>query len=154
MRAGYRDYNGGDQLDGVNLRAALGAQYFATEEQRLSARMLFEYDGAKDRSERSYEFGAEVRFSQLYDSGFSLADRRWRLDATARVTGRLFDEPGVADPSRRREDIDLRLGLCHVAPITGGLSIVSRIDYELRRSNVNNGDLDGLTVSFGGRYEF
>lgn len=156
MRLVYRDYHTDPGLDGFNLKASASARYLLDEALTLRTRVLAEYDGADDPTERSYEFGAEGSLLYRYDSGFELASRRWLAMATARAMYRVFDAPGTDQSalSTTRQDVDLRLALSNTAYVADGWAVVTKADYFLRDSNIRNFDLDSLTFTIGAQFAF
>ena len=154
VQVGWREYEDSEALDGINARGFGGITYALSEATTTRMRLLFEYEGTEDRSERSYEFGLEGGVSHRYDSGFDFAARRWVASANGRVSGRFFDQPGIANPATTRSDLDLRLGLSNLAHLENGLSIETRVDYLMRDSNIRNFDVESLTLTIGGRVEF
>lgn len=156
MRLGYRDYHTDNDLDGFTLRGVGTARYLYDDDFTFRVRALMEYDGADDRTDRSYEVGAEGAILYRYHSGLNFATRRWVASGTARTIYRRFDAPGTqrSVPDRTREDVDLRLGLSNTAYIGDGWSLLTKADYFLRRSNVRNFDIDSFTVSIGAQFNF
>ncbi|MEM7269774.1 MAG: surface lipoprotein assembly modifier [Pseudomonadota bacterium] len=154
LRGGWREYHNGPRFDGVNLRANAGLDWFQNDALTLRLKTLFEFDGADDRSERSYEVSAEAGVVYRYDSGFEIAARRWQAGASARITRRWFDEPGIANTTKTRKDFDLRLSANNTAYLMDGWAVVSKVDFFLRDSNIRNFDIDGITLSLGMRYNF
>ncbi len=154
MRLAYRDYHSDNDLDGWNLRGAAMARYLYDDDITFRVRALTEIDGANERSERSYELGAEGAIFYRYDSGMDFATRRWVASGTARTTYRQFDEEGTGDTTKKRRDVDLRLGLSNTAYIADGWSLLTKADYFLRDSNVRNFDIDSFTVSVGAQFNF
>ena len=154
LRAGWRDFHDGGDLDGVNLRGAAGVNYFQSDATAFGGRVLFEYEGSDDRSERAYEVGLEGTIIHRYDSGFDFADRNWQVETGARASVRFFDQPGFADPGTTRRDVDLRLGVANLAYIDQGVSVLTKAEYFVRESNIKNFDLDSLTLVIGLQYNF
>ena len=156
MRLAYRDYHSDNDLDGFNLRGGGTARYLYDDDLTFRIRALMEFDGANDRPERSYEFGAEGAILYRYSSGLPFATRRWVATGSARAIYRQFDEPGTgeSDFTKKRRDIDLRLGLSNTAYIADGWSLLTRADYFVRDSNVQNFDIDSFTVSIGAQFNF
>ncbi len=156
LRLGYRDYHSDNDLDGFTLRGVGTARYIYDDDFTFRFRALMEFDGAKDNTDQSYEIGAEGALIHRYRSGFEFATRRWVAAGTARAIYRRFDEPGTGQGAltKKREDIDLRLGLSNTAYIGDGWSLLTRADYFLRDSNVKNFDIDSFTVSIGAQFNF
>ncbi len=156
LRLGYRDYHSDNDLDGFTLRGVGTARYLYNDDITFRVRALMEFDGAEDRTDRSYEIGAEGAIMYRYSSGLDFATRRWVAAGTARTMYRRFDAPGTgqADLNRTREDVDLRLGLSNTAYIGDGWSLLTKADYFLRDSNVKNFDIDSFTVSIGAQFNF
>jgi len=69
---------------------------------------------------------------------------------------RVFDAPGTGQSRTTvtREDIDLRLGVSNTAYVGDGWAVVTKADYFLRDSNIQNFDLDSFTVTVGAQYAF
>lgn len=156
LRLGYRDYHSDNDLDGLSLRAVGTARYFFDDDLSFRVRALMEYDGAEDRTDRSYEVGAEGAIKYRYHSGLDFATRRWVATGTVRSIYRRFDEPGTGQSAltKTREDIDLRLGLSNTAYIGDGWSLLTKADYFLRDSNIRNFDIDSFTLSVGAQFNF
>lgn len=154
LRVGWRDFHNGSGGDGLNIRGSAGFDYFYSEPTTISARALFEYEGAENRSERSYEAGLQTGIAHRYNSGLDISDRRWLVTATARGSVHFFDAPGQADPAQTRQDLDLRLALSNLAHISGGFSVLTKLDYLIRASNIRNFDLNSLSVTVGGQFSF
>ena len=136
------------------MRGAIGLNYFASEATVYGSRVLFEYEGADDHSERSYEVGLEGTVIHRYRSGFEFAKRLWQVEAGARASARLFDQPGFADPSVTREDLDVRLGVSNLAYIDEGFSVLTKAEFFLRESNIPDFDLNGVSLTVGLQYNF
>lgn len=156
LRLGYREFHSDDDQDGLTLRAVGAARYFYDDDLSFRVRALMEYDGADDRSDRSYEVGAEGALIYRYHSGLDFATRRWMATGSVRTIYRRFDEPGTGESSstRTREDIDLRLGLANTAYIGDGWSLLTKADYFMRDSNIRNFDIDSFTLSVGAQFNF
>ena len=156
LRLAYRDYHSNNDLDGLTIRGAGTARYFFNDDLSFRARALFEYDGAEERPERSYEVGAEGAIIYRYSSGFEFSTRRWVAAGTLRTVYRRFDEPGTGegDSMKTRQDVDLRVGLSNTAYIGAGWSLLTKADYFIRESNVQNFDLDSFTLSVGAQFNF
>lgn len=156
MKLGYRDYHNDNDRDGLTLRGVGGARYFYDDDLSFRVRGLAEFDGANDRTEQSYEIGAEGAIIYSYSSGFDFATRRWVASGSVRTLYRRFDEPGTGQGAltRTREDVDIRLGLSNTAYIGDGWSLLTKADYFLRDSNVRNFDVDSFTVSVGAQFNF
>ena len=156
LRLGYREFHNDDDLDGLTLRGVGTARYFYDDDLSFRVRALAEFDGAEDRSDQSYEIGAEGAIMYRYSSGLDFATRRWVASGSVRTIYRRFDEPGTnqAALTKTREDIDLRLGLSNTAYIGDGWSLLTKADYFLRESNVKNFDIDSFTLSIGAQFNF
>ena len=95
IRLAYREYHDNIDQDGLHLRVNAAARYNYLNDVTLRGRAFFEFDGADNRSEQSYEFGVEGAVSYRYDSWFELASRRWLASANSRMMYRVFDAPGT-----------------------------------------------------------
>ena len=115
---------------------------------------MAEFTGAETKQEQSYEFGFGGVATYRYDSGFDIAGRDWLVSAGARAVYRRFDEENIVQPSRHREDLDLRLHIGHTAHLQDDLSVTARAEYFVRESNVKNFDLESFTAKVGIRYSF
>lgn len=140
--------------DGLSVRANAGVNYFYDKNLTLRGFVLAEFTGAETDQEQSYEFGLGGIGTYRYDSGFSMASRDWLISAGARGVYRRFDEENIVDPSKEREDLDLRLHIGHTAYLQDDLSVTARAEYFVRESNVRNFDLENFTAKVGLRYNF
>lgn len=156
IRLAYREYHDNIDQDGLHFGVNAAARYNYDNDVTLRGRAFFEFDGADNRSEQSYEFGVEGAVSYRYDSGFELASRRWLASANARMMYRVFDAPGTGQSRTnvKREDFDLRIGLSNTAYVGDGWAVVTKADYFLRDSNIQNFDLDSFTVTVGAQFAF
>ena len=152
---GAVDLNGDviDQ-DGLNVRANVGANYFYDEHFTLRGFVLAEFTGAESDQEQSHEFGLGGLVTYRYDSGLAMASRDWLLSGGFRGVYRRFDEESVFEPTRKREDLDLRVHIGHTAYLQDDLSLTARMEYFMRESYVRNFDLDSFTAKVGIRYSF
>lgn len=140
--------------DGLSVRANAGVNYFYDKNLTLRGFVLAEFTGAETDQDQSYEFGVGGVGTYRYNSGLSMASRDWLISAGARGVYRRFDEENIVDPSREREDLDLRLYLGHTAYLENNLSVTARAEYFVRESNVRNFDLENFTAKVGLRYNF
>lgn len=156
IRFGWRDYqsNGGSSKDGLNIRARGGFTYFVDSANTARMRGLFEYKGSDDRGERSVEGGVEATIAHRYESGFDFATRPWSISATARGVYRVYDEPGVADNRRERQDVDLRVVVNNTAYVADNMALTLKAEYAMRDSNIKNFDVDGFTLTAGVQLAF
>ena len=140
--------------DGLSIRANAGVNYFHDKNISLRGFVLAEYTGAESNQEQSYEFGFGGLGTYRYDSGIPMASRDWLITAGARAIYRRFDEESIFQPTKEREDLDLRLHVGHTAYIQNDLSVTARAEYFVRESNVRNFDLESFTAKLGLRYSF
>ena len=140
--------------DGLSIRANAGVNYFYDKNISLRGFVLAEYTGAESNQEQSYEFGFGGLGTYRYDSGIPMASRDWLITAGARAIYRRFDEESIFQPTKEREDLDLRLHVGHTAYIQNDLSVTARAEYFVRESNVRNFDLESFTAKLGLRYSF
>ncbi|MEM7270483.1 MAG: hypothetical protein AAF401_14685 [Pseudomonadota bacterium] len=83
-----------------------------------------------------------------------IASDRWLVNLGARASYRGFDDPGLANPTVTRDDVDFRVHLSHEAYLQDNLSILARAEYFRRESNIRNFDLDAITLKVGARLRF
>lgn len=153
---GWRDNHreGGDR-DGITAKASIGLNYFQSEDVSMRGRGFFEYDGAQDKSDRSYQIGVDGSIGYLYTSGFEIASRKWRVGANARLSYRYFhDEADEVAGAFHRQDVDARVGMNHTAFLQDGMSMNAKAEFKVRESNILNFDLDALNLSVGLNYAF
>ena len=152
--AGYRDnHRSGNDQDGPLLKASLGLNRFMSEDVTLRGRGFAEFDAAEEASDRSWQIGANGSATYRYESGFDFATRPWRLTASGRVSYRHFvDQDATA--GQRRKDVDLRVGLNHLAFIASDLAMTAKAEYKVRESSIAQFELDALNLSLGVRYAF
>lgn len=141
--------------DGLNVRARAGVTYFYDDATILRGYGLFTFEDAKTGADRNFElgFGGDATFR--YDSGFDFADRRWEVDAGARLTYRKFDEIGIAgNGTSPREDVDLMFSLGHTAFVGDGFGLVAKASYFVRESNSVTFELDNFSLYAGAEFRF
>lgn len=157
VRIGWRDNHersAGIDKDGANLRARAGLSYVHDERLSLLGFSLLEFDAARTDSEKNLSLSLGGLATVSYDSGMEIATRPWAVDFGLRGTWRRFDEPGIFNPAKDREDIDLRVAVGHTAYIEQGFAAVAKAEYYLRESNIRTFDLDSFTVTAGIEYRF
>lgn len=140
--------------DGLSVRANAGVNYFYDKNFTLRGFVLAEYTGAESNQEQSYEFGLGGTGAYRYDSGLAMASRDWLISAGARAVYRRFEDESIFQPTKEREDLDLRLHIGHTAYLQDDLSVTAQAEYFVRESNVRNFDLENFTAKLGLRYSF
>ena len=156
-RIGWRDKHqptAGIDKDGVNLRARAGLSYVHDEQVSLLGFMPFEFDGTETNSERSVFLGLGGVATFSYESGMDIATRPWAVDVGLRAVWRRFDEPGVFNPAKDREDVDIRLAVGHTAYVAQGFAAAARAEDFVREANIRTFDQDSLTLTAGLEYRF
>lgn len=156
LRIGWRaNYDDGvDDRDGPNMRLRGGVNYIYDERFAFLGYGLLDYEGAETKSERYIAAGAGGVVTVSYDPELDFADGRWSFDFGARAVYRRYDQPGLFNPTKERDDLDLRFSLGHSAPLDDGFEIFARAEYFDRNSNIRTFDLDSFTVTTGIQYRF
>ena len=155
LRVGWRNFHsdGVQDLDGVQVRAIGGMNYFQSDDLSFRGLVLFEYDGAATPNQRAIEIGVGGNVRYNYDSGFDFAGRLWSVSANATLLRREhFKRDTIAEV--RRQDTDLRLSIGHTAHLQDGFALTVRGDYFHRFSNSRNFRLESFSLNFGLNYFF
>lgn len=156
LRVGWRANfdDGANDRDGLNMRARGGVNYIYDERFSFLGYGLLDYEGADTKSERNFAVGAGGVTTVSYDPELEIAGGRWSFDLGARAVYRRYDRPGLFNPAKQRDDLDLRFSLGHNAPLDDGFEIFTRAEYFDRNSNIRTFDLDSFTVTAGVQYRF
>ncbi|MGB0410465.1 MAG: tetratricopeptide repeat protein [Pikeienuella sp.] len=151
---GYRDnHRSGAEQDAALLKASFGLNRFVNSDLTVRGRGFAEFDAPQENSNGSIMVGVNGSATYRYDSGFEIAARPWRLTGSARASYRHFSDQDQT-AGKRREDIDLRIGLNHIAYLSDGLALSAKAEYKIRESTLAQFELDGLNLSLGLQYGF
>lgn len=156
VKSQFREYfDGRNNNDGFVSRAAAGAVFSPSASLSLTGVIAIEREGARVDFEQSTEAFARLSATYVYNPGVDFVDRNWTASGFVRVAGREFDAPDPSvDPDAARTDIDVSIGAEHDFALQRGFSFVLDADYLLRESDIENFDLENLTLGASVRYKF
>jgi len=154
LRSGYR-WHEARNGDGAIQRATAGVTHWASRDLRIRLTGLATWDMSESDAIANIEFGGRLGLLWDFDPQVSFAERKWRFEAYGQVLSRQFTDPdATVDPTRERDDIDLRLGAKLTAHLVDGFFVTTGIDYLDRSSNIAQFEGEELlfTAAFG--YDF
>lgn len=151
---GYFDFEESrDDEDRVSFDGSVGAAHQLAPGLVARSALVGSYDLADEDHNSNIEVGGRTSALYSYDSGFGFAERKWALSGFADVRYRWFDEADPAiDPDEVREDLDLRLGASHLFAITRDLGVQADVETYNRFSNIQNFDLENVSLSLSFQY--
>lgn len=141
-----------DIRDRVEGTLELGARYVVNPDLVGSAIGFFSVEEADADFFSNTEVGARLSGAWRYDAGLG-PRRKFTLAGYVDVRYRDYEEPDpFVDPFEEREEVDLRLSLSNVVPIADDLGVKAEVEHLLRRSPIQNFDLDNTTVTLSLQY--
>ena len=144
-----------DDQSGVEVGGALRAHYRLAPDLVLNGELSYLVENARVESESNDEYGVAVSFDYTYPAPFGLDAPPWVVTLGAGYFWTSFEKPdrGV-DPTRKRQDEELRLNLLNSFRITEDWSVELQLQYFRNDSNLPNFDRDNLIVTIGGQLTF
>jgi len=142
-----------NEEDRVSFRFLGGGAFIPSRDLVGRAAAIFEYEKANADYNSSIVIGARLSTEYLYDSGVELIDRKWSVSAYLDGRYRWYDsaDPFI-DPNTVRNEFDLRGGISHLFAIRDGFGLVLDVEGFLRDSNIQNFDLNNLSVTLSLQY--
>ncbi|MEM9782772.1 MAG: hypothetical protein AAF899_09870 [Pseudomonadota bacterium] len=142
-----------DEEDRVSVNGSVGAVHALSPDLTVNAAVVGGYDSADADFNTNGDIGLRGGFVYRYDSGVSFVDRKWSLSGYGEVRGRLYaEENPLIDPDETRREVDLRMGLSHLFAVREGFGVQADVEGFLRRSNIQNFDLDNVSVTVSLQY--
>ena len=142
-----------DDEDHLSLRLNGGGAW--SPSRRMTARLgaILEADFADEDWNSNIEAGLRASGAYQYDSGLSFVSRNWVVSGYADARYRWYEDPDPAiDPDETRRELDLRAGLSHLFAIDGGFGLQLDVEAFRRNANIENFDLDNVSVTLSAQY--
>ncbi|MEM8843101.1 MAG: hypothetical protein AAGD47_15145, partial [Pseudomonadota bacterium] len=156
VSTGFRNMLDQD-LDGFNLFRAdseIGVAYIPTRDLIFRGSLIFEQEAAEDFENTNTEIGGRLGAEYQYFPGFDFIETKWRVGGFLDLRGRFF--PGAQRAvglSDSRQDLDFAAGFSHVFGITDNWALQFDMSSLVRSSNIQNFDLDNVSVSLSGVFK-
>ncbi|MEM6972665.1 MAG: hypothetical protein AAF577_07650 [Pseudomonadota bacterium] len=142
----------GDE-DRVSVSASFGAIHAVSRDLTVSAALVGGYDAADAGFNSNVDVGLRGGVIYRYDSGLAFSDSKWSVTGYGEVRGRFYDEANdLIDPDETRREVDVRLGVSHLFALQDGFGIQADVEGFVRRSNIQNFDLDNVSVTLSLQY--
>ncbi len=114
---------------------------------------IIEHYDAATAYNSSIEFGGRLSGEYRYDSGIEMVDRKWAITGYLDGRYRQFNDPDpFIDPNTTRDEFDLRGGVSHLFAIKDGFGVQLDVDGFLRDANIQNYDLNNLSITLSAQY--
>lgn len=154
--AGFLDYSRARPgQDRVAIRGAAGVIYSPSRALVGRASGLFEFYDADQRFNSSTEFGLRLSGEYRYDIGLEFVNSLWVLSAYADARFRDYKAADLfIDPNTTREEYDFRGGIGHLFAISDGFGVKMDVEGFLREANIQNFDLNNLSLTLSAQYRF
>lgn len=153
-RSGYR-WRSGSGANGAIQQGTIGGTYWASRDLRVRLSGFGQWDISKADAIGNFELGARLGLTYDFDPSLGIADRKWRIDSYAQVLSRQFtDADATVDPTRKRDDVDFRVGTKLTAHLVDGFYTTAGLDWLTRDSNIAQFDGDEVLFSAAVGYDF
>lgn len=154
LRSGYR-WHEATNADGAVQRGVVGVVYRPSRDFKVRLSGLAALDNSESDAIANLELGARLGADYDFDTGLSFADRKWRFSAYGQILDRSFLNPDAAvDPTRERDDLDLRLGTSLTANLVDGFYVKTALDWLNRQSNIPQFEGDEILISLSVGLDF
>ncbi|MEM7058455.1 MAG: hypothetical protein AAF557_12750 [Pseudomonadota bacterium] len=154
FRSGYRWHELTD-ADGPVQRAVAGVIYRPTRDFKIRLSGLAALDNSQSDAVANLELGGRIGADYDFDAGLAFAERKWRVSAYGQILDRSFLDPDAAvDPTRERDDLDIRVGSSLTAHFVEGFYVKAALDWLSRQSNIPQFEGDELLISLSVGLDF
>ncbi|MEM7236853.1 MAG: hypothetical protein AAF501_03375, partial [Pseudomonadota bacterium] len=156
VSTGYRNLTD-NELDGFdNFRAEgeIGVAYIPTRDVVFRSSLLLQQEVADEFENTNTEIGGRFGVEYQYFPGLKFIDTKWRAGGLLDLRGRFFPGAqrslGVADS---RQDLDISAGFTHVFGLTEQFALQFDVTSLVRKSNIQNFELDNVSLSLSGVFK-
>ncbi|MBY8974458.1 hypothetical protein KHP62_01480 [Rhodobacteraceae bacterium NNCM2] len=129
----------------------VGVAYIPTRDLVFRGSLILAQEAAQDFENTNTEVGGRVGVEYQYFPGIDFIETKWSAAGVLDLRGRFF--PGAQRSvglSESRQDLDFSAGFTHVFGITDHLAVQFDVTSLLRSSNIQNFDLDNVSVALSG----
>ncbi len=154
VRSGFR-WHDTTNANGAVQRGVAGVIYRPSRDFKIRLSGLAALDTSESDAIANIELGGRLGADYDFDTGLSFADRKWRLSAYGQILDRGFLNPDAAvDPTRKRDDLDIRLGGSLTANLVDGFYVKGALDWLNRQSNIPQFEGDEILISLSVGLDF
>lgn len=156
VSTGWRNFTDEDlgEFDNFRAEGEVGVAYIPTRDLVIRSSLVLEQEAADDFENTNTEVGGRLGVEYQYFPGLNFIDTKWRAAGLLDVRGRFF--PGAQQSlglSDSRQDLDISAGFTHVFGLTEQFAVQFDVSSLVRKSNIQNFELDNVSLSLSGVFK-
>ncbi|MEM1276907.1 MAG: tetratricopeptide repeat protein [Pseudomonadota bacterium] len=141
-------------FDSFRSENKLGLAYVPARDTILRGTLILEHEQAKDFENTNTEFGIRGGIDYKYEPGLSWVSTEWQASASLDLRGRIFTGSQVSTGNTSgRQDFDVTPAISHIFGINQNFAVQFDVNALYRESNIQNFDLDNVSLTLSGVYK-
>ena len=146
-----RDQEG---FDHFRAESQVGLAYVPVRDTIMRGSFILEHEQARDFENTNTEIGIRGAIDYKYSPGLEWVTTEWQASASLDLRGRFFTGSQTSvGATHGRHDIDITPAVSHIFGINESFAVQFDVNALYRESNIQNFDLDNVSLTLSGVYK-